>query len=228
MSEPIKAIETMYRGYRFRSRLEARWAVFFDAAGIKWEYEKEGFDLDGLLYLPDFWLPEQQCWFEIKGEQPTAEEREKAQRLAAKTDSRAVIYVGEIQIPTEMTQDEVMGKSYCLYPFGSYDPADELKVCYFWTECPYCRKLDIALVGDLRDMPCHCFVEAFPHSVHWNDAGSRVVRLPQENDAEYHRVVKQWTDALLDLAISMRATPRLMFAYLAARQARFEFGEQGR
>lgn len=31
MSE-IKAIDTYYKGYRFRSRLEARWAVFFDAA----------------------------------------------------------------------------------------------------------------------------------------------------------------------------------------------------
>jgi hypothetical protein len=27
----IQAIETVYRGHRFRSRLEARWAVFFDA-----------------------------------------------------------------------------------------------------------------------------------------------------------------------------------------------------
>jgi hypothetical protein len=41
----IKAIETRYKGYRFRSRLEARWAVFFDALGVEWEYEKEGFDL---------------------------------------------------------------------------------------------------------------------------------------------------------------------------------------
>ncbi len=39
----FKAIETLYKGYRFRSRLEARWAVFFDALGLKWEYEKEGF-----------------------------------------------------------------------------------------------------------------------------------------------------------------------------------------
>lgn len=45
MSE-IKSIETYYNGYRFRSRLEARWAVFFDAAGIKYEYEPEGFELD--------------------------------------------------------------------------------------------------------------------------------------------------------------------------------------
>jgi nucleoside 2-deoxyribosyltransferase len=51
----IKAIETRYKGYRFRSRLEARWAVFFDALGLEWEYEPEGFDLgDAGWYLPDF------------------------------------------------------------------------------------------------------------------------------------------------------------------------------
>lgn len=53
----IKAIQTKYKGYHFRSRLEARWAVFFDALGIEWEYEPEGFELsDGTRYLPDFWL----------------------------------------------------------------------------------------------------------------------------------------------------------------------------
>ena len=41
----IKAIETQYKGYRFRSRLEARWAVFFDALQVRWDYELEGFDL---------------------------------------------------------------------------------------------------------------------------------------------------------------------------------------
>ena len=55
--KPIKAIETFYNGYRFRSRLEARWAVFFDAIGAEWEYEPEGFVLsDGTYYLPDFLL----------------------------------------------------------------------------------------------------------------------------------------------------------------------------
>lgn len=53
----IKAIQTEYKGYLFRSRLEARWAVFFDACGAKWEYEPEGYDLGGgLRYLPDFLL----------------------------------------------------------------------------------------------------------------------------------------------------------------------------
>jgi hypothetical protein len=54
----LKAIQTRYKGYHFRSRLEARWAVFFDALGVPWEYEKEGYDLgDAGYYLPDFWLP---------------------------------------------------------------------------------------------------------------------------------------------------------------------------
>jgi nucleoside 2-deoxyribosyltransferase len=82
MNMNIKPIETLYKGYRFRSRLEARWAVFFDALGIKWEYEKEGYDLGEVgWYLPDFWLPEQQKWVEIKPLLPGGVERLKAKKL---------------------------------------------------------------------------------------------------------------------------------------------------
>ena len=71
----IKAIETVYNGYRFRSRLEARWAVFFDAVGVQWKYEPEGFerapvcgpDSEVIRYLPDFHLPQTNTWVEIKG-----------------------------------------------------------------------------------------------------------------------------------------------------------------
>ena len=77
----IAAIETVYNGYRFRSRLEARWAVFFDALGIKYEYEKEGFSLASGPYLPDFWLPAYECWVEIKGNIPTERERRLAEEL---------------------------------------------------------------------------------------------------------------------------------------------------
>lgn len=53
----LQPIPTKYKGYVFRSRLEARWAVFFDACGVEWEYEPEGYDLgDGVHYLPDFLL----------------------------------------------------------------------------------------------------------------------------------------------------------------------------
>ena len=67
----IKAIQTYYNGYKFRSRLEARWAVFFDAGGIRWEYEPEGYKSeDGTLYLPDFYLPELDVYVEVKRDTP--------------------------------------------------------------------------------------------------------------------------------------------------------------
>ncbi len=62
----IEPKETRYKNCRFRSRLEARWAVFFDALGIQWEYEKEGYDLPCGAYLPDFWLPQINTWVEVK------------------------------------------------------------------------------------------------------------------------------------------------------------------
>lgn len=72
-SDFIKPIETRYAGCRFRSRLEARWAVFFDALGIEWQYEPEGYIVAGKPYLPDFWLPGLKLWVEVKGviDQPT-------------------------------------------------------------------------------------------------------------------------------------------------------------
>lgn len=65
--EKIRSIQTEYNGYLFRSRLEARWAVFFDACGVDWEYEPEGIVLsDGTKYLPDFYLIDFHCYFEVK------------------------------------------------------------------------------------------------------------------------------------------------------------------
>jgi hypothetical protein len=103
--QKIQAIETRYKGYRFRSRLEARWAVFFDMLGIRWEYEKEGYDLgrDG-RYLPDFWLPDMERWIEIKGQEPTASEILKLESLArvTKCDAFLVVGVPDISMPIYM------------------------------------------------------------------------------------------------------------------------------
>lgn len=46
----ISAKPTLYNGRLYRSRLEARWAAFFDLLG--WKYEYEPFDLNG--WSPDF------------------------------------------------------------------------------------------------------------------------------------------------------------------------------
>lgn len=94
----IRAIETCYKGYRFRSRLEARWAVFFDALNLDWRYESEGFHLgNGMKYLPDFWIQNIDSWIEIKPTgQPSEEEREKARRLADGTGDDVYILYGDV------------------------------------------------------------------------------------------------------------------------------------
>jgi len=95
----MKVIQTHYRGHYFRSRLEARYAVFFDALNEKWVYEKEGYDLDeGDFYLPDFWLPRLECHVEIKGQYPKKEEIRKCRKLQFFTEHDVVIFDG---LPTE-------------------------------------------------------------------------------------------------------------------------------
>lgn len=62
----MQPIETRYKGYRFRSRLEARWAVFFDHCKQNWIYEHEGFTLLSGAYLPDFYFPGLEAYLEVK------------------------------------------------------------------------------------------------------------------------------------------------------------------
>ena len=66
-----KAIKTNYDGCRFRSRLEARWAVFLNEIQVDWDYEPEGFLVNvgnaKLPWLPDFRLENGQL-VEVKGD----------------------------------------------------------------------------------------------------------------------------------------------------------------
>lgn len=82
MTDRIGPIETEYAGHRFRSRLEARWAVVFDAMGMAWKYESQGFEGGGERYLPDFFLPTFNLWVEVKGERRTLlEQRHRLMRV---------------------------------------------------------------------------------------------------------------------------------------------------
>lgn len=195
----LRAIETAYRGYRFRSRTEARWAVFFDALGVTYEYEAQGFDLgDAGKYLPDFWLPAQRYWVEIKGVAPDKPERLKAAFLAERSGCQVVTFWGKVQIN----------------PFFFYSPTDDR-----WTEdtswggmvfCPtdWDRRF---FIGGHSSWPVWEMCSACDRP--FVDTECRAPGIPRpcghdENSA------------------TMR-DPRIEAALLAARQARFEFGENG-
>lgn len=104
----IKAIETYYDGYRFRSRLEARWAVFFKESGIEYEYEPEGFILsDGNRYLPDFYLPKHKTYVEVK--------RPNAFKKTKKDDGEWVTFNDKYHT---FIMDAVKEKNYVWFVFG--------------------------------------------------------------------------------------------------------------
>lgn len=64
----MKAKKTFYNNYYFRSKLEAKWAVFFDLMNIRWVYEPEAFICeDKSQYTPDFYLPDVSLRGEISG-----------------------------------------------------------------------------------------------------------------------------------------------------------------
>lgn len=90
MSKKIKAIETYYDGYRFRSRLEARWAVFFNQINLEYEYELDGFEMDGVCYLPDFYIPSLDRWIEIKGQPLAISEIEKCEEFCRRKDNENI------------------------------------------------------------------------------------------------------------------------------------------
>jgi len=98
MNELLTPIPTIYRGIKFRSRLEARWALFFDEIGLSYHYELEGFESSNTRYLPDFFIPTWNAWIEIKPKEPTSEEWRKCEELLIsllkrkETASVAILY----------------------------------------------------------------------------------------------------------------------------------------
>lgn len=204
----ITAIETKYKGYRFRSRLEARWAVFFDTLGIAWEYEKEGYDLGKAgWYLPDFWLPDLQLWIEIKGENPTPQEKAKAQQLCAETKCSVGILSGTPWFNIfrayyfwrpAYTQEEIEA-----YGFEGDDLSDGESAI----ECSYWFNDNDGTYNYEKEDGRGCYYQGW---LTWGlDENNKpnIVTLVERDD--------------------VRAAHAISYAYYAARSARFEHGESG-
>jgi hypothetical protein len=193
----IRPIQTFYDGHRFRSRLEARWAVFFNTLNIPYEYEKEGYVLDSGLgtYLPDFWLPEQDCWIEIKGTAPTGEDEERLKTIVLSTKKAGYIFFGPIYQPKSISDD-----SSAIHLNFEYDEDGEhvgWDDAHWWCECHNCGALGIQFEGRGARIQCGC-----SHG----DVGDSC-----SHDDRCHAF----------------DTPRLVAAYITARSARFEYGEKG-
>lgn len=129
MMNGIQAIETFYRGIRFRSRLEARWAKLFSELGIDWMYETEGYNIalnDGthIRYLPDFVLrggsircPDP-LFVEVKGDMKA----EDAIKIRAFSDYHPIYVVGAI--PEDITDIENGIDTDYRVPYYNFETVD--------------------------------------------------------------------------------------------------------
>ena len=137
----LHAIDTEYRGYRFRSRTEARYAVLFDAAGIDWQYEPEGFELNGTRYLPDFYLPSLETYVEVK---PTKEAAEQAAPL--------LLALMEASGRKGMSAVGSPAAEFPPYNFFRCDDSSGHIYSLVATECLFCSQITL---GDAKG-PCRC------------------------------------------------------------------------
>lgn len=79
----MKPLPTHYAGCHFRSRLEARWAVFFSRLNVEWEYEPDAFATSAGNYWPDFrikfgLIARSWMWFEVKRDDAPRDRRHTA------------------------------------------------------------------------------------------------------------------------------------------------------
>lgn len=215
MSE-IKPIETVYNGYRFRSRLEARWAVFFDAVGIRYEYEPDGFEVDGEKYLPDFYLPELDVYAEVKPEDLSRiDEICKASRVCCYATNKILILLGEIPNIKEcglwvynafywnVAESAIVRRPavLCLDEYGSF----------FMTNLAYLRPQEELLVK-------------------WSSSfglGKSDMPLSGKCLADYENDLPYLPESLFSELESADSRDFRRKAYCQARQARFEHGECG-
>jgi hypothetical protein len=193
----VHAIETHYAGCRFRSRLEARWAVFFDKMKIAWEYEPQGYRVGGTPYLPDFWLPELRQWVEVKGSALSPREQAIMARAVQPgsglpENENGVLLLGPIP--------DVRGsRARVLHPRFRFANAALYRGSFCWS-------------GGNDDPHLELVIESGGHSVlspknvtAWSPA-ARIHNPGRRSTAAERRVAK---------------------AYVAARSARFEHGERG-
>lgn len=225
----IQSIETRYAGCRFRSRLEARHAVFFESVGIPWLYEPEGFVLpDGSWYLPDFLLyPDDErhrFWVEVKARTPGDDEIEKCRQLAVVTGVSTYLHF-DPQFRAAPAQPGVTYMDF--FDDVAWEEDNDGDVRYIEVPKPWKRQLSSTaflltkgMAPDHRHRPAPWWWTDCPH------CGRIVLKL--------HGQVG-WCPFLPDDEVDVETlipsfrhrSHRLLGGYAAARSARFEYGECG-
>lgn len=162
----IKPIETYYNGIFYRSRLEARWAFFFDCLEIKHFYEHEGFAIKvngkNFNYLPDFYIPKQEypipvkqdMYFEIKPSRELSSEEENKLDAFSTAMSATGAKIGVLrEVPKDgfSLSDNFVYEKFMVFSEG--------QDCYYRIcLCPFCWAFGYEFEGKWDRIICECGV----------------------------------------------------------------------
>lgn len=144
----IAAKPTLYADTRFRSRLEARWAVFFDALGIKWVYEPVIEGVNG--YLPDFEIGtgyieiKPQSWAphapDYDWEDRHFQDFQRWRDFSVHVDRSLTVCIAE---PGIWVNGRLTGMDQCVV----FLPTEELGYLGRWSECGVCGAIRVIKRG---------------------------------------------------------------------------------
>jgi len=148
-------LPTIYNGVKYRSRTEARWALFFDVAGIKFAYEQEAFSLKSGNYLPDFTIfsynsGENVFYAEVKGSTFSSAEKTKCKHLCEATNSDVVMLDG----PPDF-------KCYNVFTWNSVKDCKATESCLYF-ETPSCLCGNKKQIQEIPAILCTAQCKYFP------------------------------------------------------------------
>lgn len=119
---------TKYKRILYRSRLEARWAVFFTVLRVSFEYEQYVFKTTEGGYMPDFFIEKTGWFIEIKPTKPTVEEIRKAQSVSRQGNKIVILWWDD-------TGNKLQTMFFVLNEVIKYEPVYQLRSPY-WQKRP--------------------------------------------------------------------------------------------
>jgi len=153
--KPLVAMPAEFDGIKYRSRNEARWAIFFKELGIIFAYEDEGFDLGaGIRYLPDFHIPLQDnfkrdMYFEIK---PSASgliivDESDRKKIEALSNHVFISVIGSVHdYSINLNLFGISGYDFAGPNFGDCD--------YLFCQCKHCGAIGFEYCGRSERIDC--------------------------------------------------------------------------
>jgi hypothetical protein len=167
----IPAKPTYYNNIQFRSRLEARWAVFFDL--IKWKYTYEPIDLN--KWSPDFTIQTtagKRFLVEVKPE--LYSDIELRLKIGTATDfAKGILIVTEM--PFEQEYPNCIGLTSLEGKISNGNNEDDFEFCTSIIMNAYGSGNDIFNLCEANEMIFDNFMNADDFSTKlWNEAGNTV------------------------------------------------------